>query len=104
LPFSSTGFPACAPSNRRHNHRCLALPRGRSFRLSLWRQLRAKHLSHLRRWPCLSIAHPGLPPWASLCRAYGAHMVAQRWRSLVFCIPRHSTRFTRVHRANTSAP
>ena len=33
------------------------------------------HVSHLRRFTLIYIAHPGLPPWASLCRAYGAGAV-----------------------------
>jgi hypothetical protein len=33
------------------------------------------HVSRLRRLACLYITDPGLPPWASLCRAYGARAI-----------------------------
>jgi len=34
-----------------------------------------RHVSRLRRLACLYITDPGLPPWASFCRAYGARAI-----------------------------
>src|SRR5579862_7350524 len=43
-------------------------------------------VSHLRRWTFLSTAYPGLPPWANLCRAYGARAVSISQRCIVIRI------------------